>query len=293
MQYDPDFGYITLAFGAQRYVDQATALAYSLKMHMPGAPIAIITDHDHVDPVFDKIVKINPAHGMGTLQKAWLDDYSPYQKTMFIDSDCLVTRPFEKEFQDITKFEFTPVMGRFLGLNDSDDLYIEDLAPTLKTYGADYFCKFNGGIYYFEKGPLVTALMAEARSVATRAKELGLKSFDKGGAADETIIGLAMAKHNLRDLYSDHGDLMRTPIGITGDLNIDVLGGGCHFLKWGSEVRPAICHFAAPYSKYSPYAYNCWLVRHPNTPEFMRKMARNWFRLERKIKNKIAERKVA
>jgi hypothetical protein len=281
----PSFGFITMAFGHKKYLQQAEALALSLKRHMPGFPIAIICDRDPQNPVFDYFVPIDAAHGLGTLQKAWLDQYSPFEQTFFIDSDCLVTRPFHTELTEIRAYEFTPIMGDYLGSQDRDDLYMDDLGNTLRILGVSEFPKFNGGVYCFKKGTVTSSILQEARHIIPRAKELGLKSFDRGGVADETIIGLALALLHIRPLYQDHGALMRTPIGMTGQLTVDVLGGGCHFIKWGEPVSPAICHFAAPYSRYSLYAYQGFLIRYPDSGPFIQFLARHFYRVQRKLIN--------
>ena len=246
------FGIITLAFGPKRYIEQAEALSASLKMHMPGIPMAIVTDRSTTSPYFDYVVLLNAEHGLGTVQKIWLDQYSPFDETLYVDSDCLVTRPFHKELSEIRGFDFSPVVEQTLTRSDEDGFYFENLSAALTELNLDYFPKFNGGIYFFKKNAVSAAVFDSARGLVKAAKTLGLKSFDKGGPADETLIGLALAQNDIKRFYNDHGFLMRTPINLIGPLHIDVLGGGCSFSKSGRAVSPAICHFAAPYSQYWP-----------------------------------------
>lgn len=281
MKTAPSFGIVTVAFGHKRYMRQAEALAFSIKLHMPGIRVALISDTTSPHHIFDDHGRINSSYGLGVIQKIWIDQYSPYDHTMFIDADCLVTRPFHKELEEIKQFDFTPIVGRFLGLEDKE-IFMEDLGETLRMIGATEFPKYNGGVYFFKKGDLAKKIFEEARNIAKEAKKLGLKNFDRGGVNDETVFGLALAKLHIRSLYNDNGRMMRTPIGLTGPLTIDVLGGGCSFVKEGVPVAPAVCHFAGGYIRSWPYFYNCFLARHPHSNGITRFLARQFFRIKRK-----------
>jgi hypothetical protein len=87
-----DVGLLTMAFGAQRYMDQAIALARSIRRHMPGRRICLVTDREMADPLFDDVVTMDPIGIPGTILKIRLHQYSPYAETLFIDSDCIVFR---------------------------------------------------------------------------------------------------------------------------------------------------------------------------------------------------------
>ena len=53
-----EVGIITMAYGKQKYFDQALTLARSLKLHMPNFKLAIITDRTDVGPLFDDVINI-------------------------------------------------------------------------------------------------------------------------------------------------------------------------------------------------------------------------------------------
>ncbi len=286
----PSFGFITIAWGARRYFRQAEALAASLRLHMPGYPVALICDRPVANTsLFDHTILLDSSIGLGTLQKAWLDQYSPFDETFFIDSDSLVTRPFHTELAEIRHYEFSPIVPKYLTKDDQDTFYLNDLPSALERVQGEKFPKFNGGVYFFKKGEKATRILSMARALSKRGTELGMKSFDKGGPADETIIGLSLAHYREDSLYDDKGRLMRTPININGPLQIDVLGGGCSFIKEGVPVRPAICHFAAPYAQYWPYHYNCFLANYPKSSALTRAVAKFIIRVQRKIINKYKD----
>lgn len=283
-------GVITIAFGKRRYLKQAEALAHSLRYNMPDMPIALVSDIAEDHPLFDHTIPIDLSRGYGVLQKAWLNDYSPFEESLFIDSDCLVTRPFHKELAEISRRDFTPAMGRYFLPPERDDFYFEDFEKTLEKLNIKRFPKFNGGIYFFKRNDKADAVFNKAREIAQKGPELGLKIFDGGTVADETVIGLAMEVLGIDDLYYDQGNLMRSLIDSKGPVEIDVLGGGCHFIKGKEDVTPAICHFAAPYAYYAPYFYHCFVARHPHAPTFVKEMARLYYRGNRKIVNSLSQK---
>jgi hypothetical protein len=80
---------------------------------------------------------------------------------------------------------------------------------------------------------------------------------------------------------------MRTPINMSGKLSIDILGGGCHFIKNGKEVSPAICHFAYPYSHSWEYRFNCYLIHNPTKNFLLLWFLKTYFWLTVQAKNRI------
>jgi hypothetical protein len=84
-------GVITLAYGHARFAEQARSLALSLKLHAPHLRRALVTDS--TDPevlsLFTEVIPLRRDWGAGVRQKFFLDRYSPYDETLFIDSDCL------------------------------------------------------------------------------------------------------------------------------------------------------------------------------------------------------------
>src|SRR5580700_7201229 len=84
-------GIITLAYGHERFIEQARSLAHSLQLHAPRLPRTLITDSTNLEirRQFTGVISYRPEYGSGMRQKLFLDLYSPYDQTLFIDSDCL------------------------------------------------------------------------------------------------------------------------------------------------------------------------------------------------------------
>jgi hypothetical protein len=287
----PELGFLTMAFGHDRYFRQAENMALSLKRHMPDIPLAIVTDRKEVDAAFDIVIAMKPFSKAGVVHKVDLYNYSPFQETLFIDSDCIITRPFVKELTDIRQYDFTPVVGRYLRRGETDS-GIVDLAAALDHLNAESFPKFNGGVYFFKKSSLAKQVFARANALRSETTALGIRDFDKGGPNEETLIGLALAELHVSQLHDDHGNLMRTPVGIIGKLKIDVLGGGCSFNKGGSFVTPAICHFPVEWLLRPEYKLAEYSLRNGRPPGLFWKtsvMAQHRFAvLQRRVKHKLS-----
>jgi hypothetical protein len=257
-------GFLTIAIGHDRYAKQAEVLSSSLKRNMPGVPLAVVTDNDRLSGVADVIIPPLKAIPVGVAQKVWLDHYTPFEETLFIDSDCIATRPFHEELREIQQFDFSPTMERVTARNGTDE-YIANLAETLQMIGGDSFPKFNGGVYFFNASARSAAVFRVAREFHENYRAYGIKIFDRSGPGEETVFALALAKLGLTDLYHDHGRLMRTPTGLKGPLAIEPLGGGCSFERYDGSVSPAICHFAGPYIFRPEYRLAAYSLAH-NVP---------------------------
>jgi hypothetical protein len=262
------FGFLTMAFGADKYVRQAENMALSLERHMPGFPRAIVTDREVDSGLFDVVVAMDSVLMAGTIYKLTLYKNTAFDETFFIDSDCIVTRPFQQELTEIRQYEFTPVVSRYL-LRGEHDLWLVDVAAALDRVRGKSFPKFNGGIYFFKQGNLAQHIFSRANELRNEAEHLGIKDFDRAGPGDETLIGLALAELNVLHLYDDHGKLMRTPLNITGSLHVDALGGGCSFNKEGTMVTPAICHFCGEWVLSPEYKIAEYSLRNKRKPDLI------------------------
>jgi hypothetical protein len=254
-------GFMTIAMGHDKYIEQARILSLSLRRNMPGIPLAIVTDSQNLAASADILIPPNSEIPVGVLQKVFLDEYTPFTETLFIDSDCVVTRPFLKELEQIRKFKFTPAIEKFTPANGKDE-YIDCLPATLKLIGGEKFPKFNGGIYFFKDGELSSLVFRTAREIHSDYRRYGIRAFDKSGPGEETVFALALSKLGLLDLYHDQGNLMRTPTGLKGKIFIDPLGGGCTFERYDGVVSPAICHFAGPYLLSVEYRLAAYSLEH-------------------------------
>ena len=276
-----------MAYGRQKYLDQAVALARSVKHHMPDQPIVLVTDRQEFYAPFDRQIVMDDYKLAGTVLKTLIYKYSPFEETLFIDSDCLLTRDCSPEVAQIRQHAFTPVVNTYLRAGDTD-LWLEDVGKALRRVGGESFPKFNGGVYFFRKSAEAEAVFATSEEMLARQAELGILDFDSAGPGEETLFGLAMAKLGITDLYDDNGRLMRTPLNATGPIHLDVLGGECHFEKEGKLVEPAIVHFCGEWIDHPAYRIAVQeLARGKRLPALKRATIRARYRADR-LKAKVA-----
>ena len=86
------FGFLTLAI--KKDYKKAIALSLRIRQLMPGIPIAVVCPsflHDNLSPFFDTVITEYP-NLRGFEHKLYLDKYSPFEKTFFLDADILMIR---------------------------------------------------------------------------------------------------------------------------------------------------------------------------------------------------------
>ncbi|MEO6054679.1 MAG: hypothetical protein ABIP97_11755 [Chthoniobacterales bacterium] len=97
-------GILYVATG-ERYVAEAMQSARSAKRQMPDIPICLFTDKRPASTdAFDEIRIIeNPRHFFADKVQPMLD--SPYERTLFLDTDTLVCHSVEDVFQLLDRFD--------------------------------------------------------------------------------------------------------------------------------------------------------------------------------------------
>ncbi len=243
----------------------AEALVRSIRLRDPNIPVALATDCTKLlsrPGGFDSVVAVDPAHGQGVEQKLHLDRYTPFEETLFIDSDCLVFSHPEKLFKAYRGADgFGVIAYGELGPKDAH-LSIRDLPHFLKVVGIDRLPAFNGGIYYFDRSEKARAVFAEARALFERREEVGLERFKNAGAADEPIFAAAMRRAGVQALPWDGAATMGTALDCFEDLGgIDVIAGVSSFTKLGHVISPAVIHFNMNAQRSRIYRRECWRLK--------------------------------
>jgi hypothetical protein len=248
-----DTGTLTLAYGVPKYVDMAVALARTLRRHAPGIPRAIVTDRvddRRLREWFDIVIPLRKEYGSNVRQKLYLDHYSPFRATAFIDCDSLAVRDIQFIFDALKGTSFTVPGERYLTPGQTDPFI--DVDRALAHFRVPRLPKFNGGLYYFERDEAAGRLFGAARDLLAESRTLPFHDFRGDGPGDEPIIAVAMTLHG-QHMHRDGGTMMQTPIGIVGALDIDVIGGTCAFQKGDRRVTPAIVHFAGAWCEHPIY----------------------------------------
>jgi hypothetical protein len=264
---------ITLAVGKQVYIDMAVALARSFYIWNKDAEIDFYIATDNKKLIasdvlqWAKMIVLRPGElGEGFSAKLYLDKIAPTEKTLFIDSDCLIVKPLIEIF---TKMEgrAVSVVGSYI--NEGE--WFGDVKSVCERFGLDKIPKFNGGLYYIEKGEIATKVYNKARELEPQYDEIGLERL-RNKPNDELLMALAMALYNQPPL-EDTGNYINDPQACPGKFRVSVFKG--HSLmtnptyphplhqSWNPNhiVYPVILHFLGYYTNKYPYIHEAEKLR--------------------------------
>ncbi|MFO1000097.1 MAG: hypothetical protein U0936_07160 [Planctomycetaceae bacterium] len=252
-------GILTIANGSVPYYEMAKSLAISIRRFSPGIPIAVVTDNpDALKSHFDLVIPSDPTRGKSVNQKLYIDLYSPFKKTLFIDSDCIVFTDLHYVFD---AFEG----GNCVISNDVYDLSHRnprelDFSRLEKKTGLNELHGFNGGVYYVEAGTLSETAFRQARSILSDFVGYGIPDFRDGEPNDEYVLAIALSVCKV-PLAEVSRQVMQIPLGLDGELRLDVISGTVAFSVWGRPVNPAIVHFCGYFRDWPIYSRECLKLR--------------------------------
>ncbi len=174
-------GILTTAFGHQRYLNAAVNLARSCHFHSPGVPLAILTDQPENRSLrrhFDYVLPLaqsqsyresSISEGLKFEHKFHLDRLSPFKKTLFLDSDCLLFADISDLFERFAGRVFQPSDLAILPpqwVQGPCQKWLMDLDKVCQHYGIRTLLRFNGGCFYFEKDTAASqAFFAKVREI--------------------------------------------------------------------------------------------------------------------------------
>jgi hypothetical protein len=242
----------------------AFALARSFRLWHGDSDISfhLVTDARTADPPADlrdlNIIPITAGqYGSGFYTKLHLDVLAPSDCSMFIDADCLCVGPIDDAFKT---FRGRPVS--VIGTMVHDVEWFGDIATICRQYNIPAMPKFNGGLYYLERGSACAEVFETARRLAERYDELGFVRL-RGQPNDEVLISLAMAIHGQTPI-PERDNIMNTIIDGPCGIELDVMKGYARIPNpknhpkrnpWheGEILRPKIVHFLGIDTDFYPY----------------------------------------
>ena len=232
-------GILTIAQGSMHYIEMAITLAMSLKLKCPDMPIAVVTDSEdeRLKVYFDHIIPINPSYGFALEQKLHILDYSPFEETIYLDSDILIVSPVYFLFDlfkghDVSTSGGKIMTGEWAGMN---------VPSIMQRYNIKYLINLNGGLFYFVKSETAQKVFNKAIALLKEYKEIGAILW-RGKISDEPLMSIAMSIYE-QEPIDDNGKGMRTPLGLSGQFKMDILKGYCRFYKYEKLVTPSIMHY--------------------------------------------------
>ncbi len=134
---------VTSAF----YTQCAVRAAYSVAKTNPALPIAIFTDQTVTDPVFASVGKIDKPHFRSKV------DYlnaSPFEQTLYLDSDVRVVDRLDELFRLLEQFELAAAHVRYRFSRKRQKIWNLELPRS--------FPQLNCGVLLYRKTPNVAKL---------------------------------------------------------------------------------------------------------------------------------------
>ncbi len=263
-------GILTIAYGAETYLRMGCALARSVRHYDREVSLAVVTDTpEYFKDVYDYTIPVDLSYGSGVQQKLYLDRYSPFDKTLFVDSDCLFYGAPDPLW---TFFAVEAGVGvRSWGpLTHGDECQgVADFDRYLDSFGLEKVHNIKGGFYYFDDSDEGTAVFDTARDIAGRRDEVGLTPFKNAPVADEVIIATALELCGIEPLPAGSAPV-NTFLGRTEPIEINVLEGESRFMKNGEFREPTAIHY--PIGTQNGY----WYLRDLNRLEVEGTVATEW-----------------
>jgi hypothetical protein len=244
-------GLITIAYGPEKYIRMARALALSYRRQNPRRPFAVVTDNGNaraLEHYFDVVIPLNATYGLGVVQKLSVDRYSPFDETLFVDSDCIFYKSPERIWRLYAGKDFTVrgwryLTGRTKYEKGSPYEFVQNMPDFLRQNDISRFPHFNGGVFFFRKSQISSDIFITARSVYERRTTLGLIPFKNAPIADEPAFAVAMEIGGVdMDSWDDH-EGMETAIKMENIYSLNVLRGKARFRKNGADCDPVLIHF--------------------------------------------------
>ncbi|HPD17894.1 MAG TPA: class I SAM-dependent methyltransferase [Planctomycetota bacterium] len=237
-------GYLTLATGHGRYVEFAANLALSVK-HKDRRPIALLHDErvevpQTLRPFFDAIIEAKSSRLLPGLDaKLQLQNYSPFERTMYLDADCLMAKGDAGCFWDRLRDVPFSVVGD--AIRRGPYCKFPDVAELIARMGLPHMIRHNGGFMYFDQSEAARNVFRRARAYYEEHRDyLSYRHSDPArGHNEEPLFAAAMALLGLKPV-PPRENLMYT--ARKGPYDIDVLRGHC---AYGEDpvVSPTFVHF--------------------------------------------------
>jgi hypothetical protein len=238
-------GLITIAYGPQKYMRMADALALSYRRWKPKLPFCVVTDQANAGRLgacYDIVRIIDPSYGKGVAQKLCVDRYSPFDETLFVDSDCVFYHDPMLTWNAYATDDFVIKGWQYLSRAD-EHKNVGNLRLLLEQTGLEKMGSFNSGLFYFRRTERAQRLFDTAREVYERRNDLAFKPFKNAPVAHEPVLAIAMEKCGIGFSPWDPTTGMETWISMRHMRSVNVLKANSKVTKHGKTVEPALIHY--------------------------------------------------
>jgi len=207
-------GVIYVATGS-KYVNEALNSASSLKEKMPKLDITIFSDENVKAKCINECVIIKSSNN-GYLDKIVGMSKSPYESTLFLDSDTYICDDFSELFTLLKKYDIGAAEAELrAGSNLLGETYnyqeIKDID------GRFIFPMYNSGVILYKKSPQVSQFFSDWLTLAD--KQMQEKRITYG---DQPAFQITLHKSNLREvvLTPEYNCRFIFPVCVSGIVKI-------------------------------------------------------------------------
>jgi hypothetical protein len=203
-------GYLFLCFG-KYYVDEASNLVRTLRKFGDEYPVSILCNSEDVHyanstKLFDKVIVFDfdnefskmdktPFEKYGGTPKILMMEYSPYDETIYTDTDMLVQSNTKSVWDEMALFNQPYVLTGLPA--DGNDPLIASLSKKLNKNITDMNFVHSGIVYYNKTHKDFNLFLETLKYFWKNYDEYNLSIRDfRGGKADEHAIFAAITKLN-------------------------------------------------------------------------------------------------
>ncbi len=229
-----------LAFDDARYLDLAVNLALSVR-RVETRPISIIVNRaiqvpDAVRSLFDEaIVAPEDPSVRGAMNKLGLYGLSPYHRTLYLDSDCLLFSPRIAFFWQQYRGRGFVVEGhrQSEGSVFACSLGEKDAGALCRLLNIPFLSVFNAGAIYFERGPEAARVFAATRALydGPHRDAISYRYKHAGEYADEPFFGAALGQLGIAPLEPPATQRLQVTTPNITDAIIDLDTGDLRVVK--------------------------------------------------------------
>lgn len=145
-----DCGVIYILTRHQKYVPIINTSVASLKKHMPGIHVTAFSEFP-LDGPFDRVIPVqHSSYSDGFYDKTKFISESPYDRTLFLDCDIYVVRPFPELFPLLDRYDCALTHEEYVNTDWNGDYPRPDIPSS--------FPEFNTGVFLYRKSETMAQL---------------------------------------------------------------------------------------------------------------------------------------
>lgn len=244
-------GFITIATGNSMYYQFAKNLVESYRIYTQEPyPFAILCEEENeYTTVFDDVIVLdNPKRNY--FDKFELLVHSPYDETIFLDSDCFAYTDLNYFWEYFRNADDFSAGGYNFPIHSEEGLFWED---SIGDYKGKVRWKpaIHGGLFFIRKGKTCEAIYNDCKNIMQHYDEYRWPDY----CVDEPVIGLAMAANGCKAIEEEPENYL-IPWWST-NLKCDIFTGACSadVMDGPHVVQGRMIHWSVRYCKKPLYRF--------------------------------------